>query len=210
MSVAIRQTQTELPPVVTRYRFAWDNEIPDYNYKCRTQSEGFIGPDNPPAVLRFYPSMSESGDYRVNLEKDPAWHWRDTIVFLNGGNDEAVRRVDYWTNPNTAQFNTTGWAKMAYLGMCGNEINVLERVGEWICFETLKPTEWGTAREMTFQSHPQYIHSFSCVTWKIDPVTGQGYTKHIESTGTPRGQVFYPLVTNEGFGWIPSRFVVKA
>lgn len=204
LRVAIHKAQqTELPP---RFRFAWDDELSDYGYKCRTQAEGFVGPDNPPAVLRFarqvMPAGQDIGDYRVNLTKDPAWGWQQTIIELNDGD---VKDFDYLVGPSRAQFNTTGWAQMAYVGMSGNEIHVLERVGGWVKFETLKPTDWYRARSMSRETMPHLIHSFTCVTWDAATQT----TKHIESTGTPRGQVFYPLVTWEGFGWIPERFVVE-
>lgn len=186
---------------IPAFRFAWDDEISDYSYKCRTQSPGFVGPDNPPAVLRFYPSMSESGDYRVNLTKDPTWDWHGTFLAMNGGDEQ---KFTLWTKPGTAQFNTSGWAQMAYLGMSGNVIRVLERVGEWIRFATLKPGDWLKARSMSIASHPEYIHRFTCVSWDgVNKVT-----KRIESTGTPRGQIYYPLVTWEGSAWVPKRFVV--
>jgi hypothetical protein len=193
--LAFRQAQTATPPA---FRFAWDDELQDYSYQCRTQMDGFIGPDNPPAVIRFYPSMNMSGDYRVNLTKDPTWQWWDTFTALNDGDETDT---EYLTGPSRAQFNTTGWAQMAYLGMSGNRVNVLERVGSWVRFETLKPDQWQAARSMTAASHPQFIHHFTCVSFK------DGRTVRIDSTGTPRGTVFYPLVTWEGFAWIPARFV---
>jgi hypothetical protein len=192
-------------PETPRYRFAWDDEISDYGNKCRTQAEGFTGPDNPPAVIRFYKDMREGSDYRCNLTKDPAWKWQETIVQMNNADGGGLQRFNYWVNPNTAQFNTTGWAQMAYLGMSGNEVKILERAGEWVRFETLTPSDWMRARSMTNATHPHLIHSFSCVTW--DAVNK--VTKHIESTGTPRGKLFYPLVTNEGSAWIPARHIIE-
>ena len=197
----------------TRFFFAWDDENPGYNFKCRTQREGpdghnFTGPDNPPAVNRFYPTLDaakkQGGDFRVNLTKEPGWGWRDTIIALNNADGGGLQRFNYWVNPNTAQFNTTGWAQMAYLGMSGNEIRVLERVGEWVRFETLRPTDWQRARSMSITTSPTLIHRFTCVTWDA----ANKVTKRIPHTGTPRGNVFYPLVTVEGSAWIPERFVV--
>jgi hypothetical protein len=198
LRVAIRKAQAATP----RFRFAWDDEISSYNYKCRTQmpQDDPINSDNPPAVLRFFPIMREGGDYRVNLTKDPSWRWQETVTdYLNGGD---AQKFGYWTGPSRAQFNTTGWARMAYLGMCGNEVNVLERVGGWVRFETLKPTDWLRARDL---NEGTLMHRFTCVTWDRETQT----TKRIFSTGTPRGVVWYPVVTWEGFGWIPERFVVN-
>jgi hypothetical protein len=189
-----------------RYRFAWDDEILGEPYfgKCRTQSPGFIGPDNPPAVLRFSPSILPTqsiGDYRVNLTKDPSWRWKETIIELNGGGEVGERAWGYLVGPSRAQFNTTGWAQMAYVGMCGNEVNVLDRVNGWVKFETLKPSDWLRARSLREGS---LIHRFTCTSWDAETQT----TVRINSTGTPRGVVWYPVVTWEGFGWIPERFVV--
>jgi hypothetical protein len=187
-----------------RFRLAWDDELSDYGYKCRTLLGGF-DTDNPPAVLRFAPSILPTqsiGDYRVNLEKDPTWRWKETIILMNGGGEVGERAWGYLVGPSRAQFNTTGWARMAYLGMCGNEVNVLERVGGWVRFETLKPTDWLRARDL---NEGTLMHRFTCVTWDRETQT----TKRIFSTGTPRGVVWYPVVTWEGFGWIPERFVVN-
>lgn len=183
-----------------RYRFAWDDENPDYDYKCRTQSDGFTGPDNPPAVMRFYPIMrEEAGDFRVNLQIP--YDWEPAIIAMNGGD---AGKFGYLIGPSRAQFNTTGWPKMAYVGMCGNLLNG-ERVGEWFRFQTLVPSDVSRVRGWTIASHPQFIHRFTCVTWD----TVNRVTKRINSTGTQRGDVFYPLITKEGFAYIPWRHVVK-
>jgi hypothetical protein len=183
-----------------RFRFAWDDEIASYNFKCRTQDPDFIGPDNPPAVLRFFKERREGSDYRVNLEKDPSWRWKETIIQMNGGGEVGERAWGYLVGPGRAQFNTTGWAQMAYLGMCGNEINVLETVGDWVRFQTLKPADWLRARSMT---EGAFIHRFTCVTFK------DGRTIRINSTGTARGIVYYPVVTWEGSAWIKKEYVVR-
>jgi hypothetical protein len=181
--------------IIPRFRLAWDDEVSDWGYKCRTQGDGWVGPDNPPAVMKYYPAPKESGDYRVNLTKDVTWKWRDTIIALNNGD---TRKFDYITGDARALYNSTGWAQQAYLAMSGNEIHVLERVGQWVKFQTLRPQDWALARRLTIGA---LVHRFTCVTWK------DGKTVHIESTGTARGDVLYPLVTWEGYGWMPSRFV---
>jgi hypothetical protein len=203
LRLAIRKAQASAP----RFRFAWDDELSDYNYKCRTQmpTDDPINTDNPPAVLRFAPEILRTqaiGDYRVNLTKDPTWQWKETIIQINGGGEVGERAWGYLVGPSRAQFNTTGWAQMAYLGMCGNEVNVLDRVGGWVKFETLKATDWMRARSM---SEGVLIHRFTCITFDRETQT----TKRIFSTGTPRGVVWYPVVTWLGYAWIPERFVVS-
>lgn len=197
-SVRWTATLTQVTEPV-RYRFAWDDENPDYGYKSRTQQPEWGTLQNPPAVLRYYPVMREqAGDYRVNIETP--YNWKPVFMALNG-NDE--QKFEYWSARNRAQFNTTGWPKFAYVGMSGNFINVLEQVGSFYRFETLKQSDASRAMGMTRETHPQFIHSFTCVGFK------DGQTVHIESTGTPRGIVLYPMVTVEGYAWIPCRHVVR-
>jgi hypothetical protein len=188
-----------------RYRFMWDDQNPHWNFKCRTQHPDFIGPDNPPAVNKFYNVPDDkSGDLRINLEKDPSWRWWDTFAVINDGD---YSDVEYVQDDGLAIFNTTGWPKMAYLGFSGNVVNVLARVGSWFKFETLKPTDWLRAQSMSNETHPQFIHSFSCVTWVRDStLPAGGFTRRIESTGTRRGRVYVPMVTWEGYAW--SRHVI--
>jgi protocatechuate 3,4-dioxygenase beta subunit len=90
------------------------------------------------------------------------------------------------------------------VGMCGNYLQGV-RQGDWFRFETLKPGDLQRAQGMTRATHPHLIHTFTCVTW--DAVNK--VTKHILSTGTPRGIVDYPLITREGYAFIPWRHVVE-
>jgi hypothetical protein len=183
--------------------FAWDDQNPDYDYQSRTlRMPDPPGPSyNAPAVLRYYPLMRErAGDYIVDLEDDPVWRWAETVTMLNSGD---AQKFGYWKGSARAQFNN-GWPKLSYVGMSGNAIKVVDRIGSWVKFETLKPTDWLRARSMTVATHPEVIHNFTCITWDGEK------TKRINSTGTPRGMVVYPLITNEGFAYIPARHVVRA
>jgi hypothetical protein len=185
-----------VPQPVTRYRVAWDDEV--YG-TCRTQLAGYVGPVAPPAVFRFapeaLPSAQKIGDYRVDISV-----WKAFFLGLNGGD---LQDFEYWSSPLRAQFNGTGWAKLAYLVMSGNRLNVLQEVGDWVQFETLKPGDLTRAAGMTKDTHPHLVHRFTCVKWD------GAKTVHIESTGTPRGQIYFPLISKEGYGYIPSRNVVK-
>jgi hypothetical protein len=197
-----RRYREQLAP---RFRLAWDDQNPDYDYKSRTLTYPGVDPSyNAPAVMQYYPIRDERARERINLEADSSWRWKDTIIAINGGGEVGARAWGYLVGPSRAQFNDTGWARMAYLSMCGNVVNVLETVGSWYKIETLKGTDWMRARSMTIESHPHLIHRFTCVSWK------DGETVRINSTGTPRGQVYCPLVTWAVYAWIPARHVVKA
>ena len=183
------------PSIVT---VVWDDQNPDWDFKSRTLSED-LATRNPPAVNRFYPMMKDkAGDFRVNLEKP--FDWRRAIIDLNDGD---IRKFDYLVGPARAQYNTTGWPMQAYLVMSGNKLQG-QKEGDWFRFETLQPSDLPKAAGMTIQTHPHFVHRFTCVGW--DGKTKR--TKRIESTGTPRGDVFYFLVTKEGIGYIPLRHVV--
>lgn len=177
-----------------KYRIAWDDENPDYNFKCRTQMSDWNGVASPPAVYRYYPVMKEdAGDFRVDISA-----WKDFFIKLN--NDIDGRKFEYWTGIERAQFNNTGWAQFAYLGMSGNRL-IGEPVGDWFRFVTLKPTDLSMAQGMTRATHPFFIHTFTCVGFK------DGETVRIMSTNTDRGIIDYPLITKEGFAYIPLKHV---
>ena len=183
-----------------RFRFVWDDENPDYDYKSRTLGSD-LGPDNPPAVMRFYPEMREkAGDFRVNL--DSPYNWKPAIIAMNDGDEQ---KFSYLTGTGRAQFNQTGWPMMAYVGMSGNEIEILEKIGDWYKIKTLQQSDVSRVAGWTILTHPKEIHRFTCITWDAKTKT----TKRINSTGTPRGQVYYPLVTEEGCAYIPTRHVIK-
>jgi hypothetical protein len=191
----LRYVPEPQPVMQPRYRVAWDDETSTYGYKCRTQQAGWpFAISAPPAVFRYYPAMQESGDYRVDISA-----WTNFFLGLNGGDMQAF---EYWSDAGRAQFNGSGWPMMAYLVFSGNRLQG-ERVGEWVKFKTLRPGDLALAKGMTRATHPHYIHTFTCVKWK------DGQTVHIESTGTPRGVIDFPLISKEGFGYIPWRNVIE-
>lgn len=186
--------QALIQPPAPRFRVAWDDESSEFGYRCRTQDPGFEGPTAPPAVWRYYPApIDKMGDFRVNLEA-----WKDVIIAINGGD---YQDWEYLVDPKRATYNTTGWPMQAYLTMSGNYLDG-ERFGDWLRFRTLIPSDVGRVAGWTHETHPEYIHKFTCVKWK------DGETVHIESTGTNRGQVYFPLVSKEGYAYIPFRNIV--
>lgn len=193
------QREPEPEPSDGLVSVVWDDQNPDYGNKCRTQGERWTGPNNPPAVVRFYPEMREkAGDFRVNLAEP--YNWKPAIITLNGGD---WRKLAYLIGRDRATYNTQGWPMQAYIAMSGNRLHG-EFVGEWYRFETLKPSDLSKVKGMTRKTHPQFIQSFRCVTWdKKNQVT-----KRIYDTGTKRGEVLFFLVTKEGIAYIPKRHVI--
>lgn len=192
-------SEPETPqPALTKVRVVWDDENPDYGYKSRTQQKKWSGPKNPPAVYRFYPEMREqSGDYRVNMASP--YDWKSAIVRVNGNR---IQWFNYLTGRGRATYNKRGWPQQAYITMSGNTLEG-EFVGDWFKFNTLKQSDVFKAGGMNINTFPQYVHRFTCVTWDKKKKT----TKRIPSSGTPKGQVYYFLVTKEGVAYIPKRHV---
>lgn len=189
-------------PEFTELRVVWDDENPDYDFKSRTQSEDLATP-NPPAVYRYYKHpIEKEGDFRVNMETP--YNWKDAIIALNGGGYVGQRRWEYLVGDNRATYNMTGWPKQAYLSMSSNILRG-EEIGNWFFFQTLKQSDLPNVVGMTIQTHPHFVHRFTCVGWNNTTKT----TKHIMSTGTQWGDVFFYLVTVEGFGFIPRRHVIE-
>lgn len=182
-------------PKAKLYRIVWDDENPDYNYKSRTQMKGWKYKRMTPAVMRYYPTMKETGkagDFRVDISA-----WKNFFLGLNGGDKQ---KFNYWTGTQTAQFNKTGWPLIAYITFSGNILEG-EVVGKWLKFKTLKVNDLNFAKGKTIRTHPQYIHSFHCVSYKNKK------TVHILNTGTQRKEIYFPLITKEGYAYIPLRHV---
>jgi hypothetical protein len=196
LAVSLRRTTQHTQP--PRYRVAWDDQTSEFGGKCRTQWPGYRGPNNPPAIFRFAPHAEPTtervGDYRVNIEA-----WKDFFMQIN--DDTTGQEFEYWTRADKSQFNQQGWPMMQYLVFSDGELKG-QRIGNWFKFETLKPGDVARAQGMTIESHPWLIHKFTCVSFR------NGQTVHIESTGTPRGVVYTPVITKEGWGFIPWRNVV--
>ncbi len=183
------------------FRIIWDDENPEFNFKSRTETKGWGNLKAPPAVYRFYPKMvsnpnKKQGDFRVDITD-----WKQPIIALNGG---SIKKFNYLTGKQRAQFNFTGFPKMAYLVMSGNLVKG-EVIGNWLKFETFKPTDVSKIKGMTYRTNPYLIHSFHCV--KYDKKLKK--TIHVLSTGTNHGEVFYPLISKEGYGYIPLKYVRK-
>lgn len=195
-------------------RVVWDDENPDFQFKCRTQTETHIRAKRPPAVNRFYPRQKDgslpkddkAGDFRVNMETPH--NWRPAMVKLNGGGDKGEHAVIYLTGKNRATYNkgagSSGWPMQMYVVFSGNLLKG-RFIGAWFVFKTLKPGDLIKSTGMTIHSNPYQVHRFTCVGW--DQETKK--TKRINSTGTPRGDVFHYVVTNEGEGCIPAKHVKR-
>jgi GH25 family lysozyme M1 (1,4-beta-N-acetylmuramidase) len=196
------------PDGLITVRVVWDDENPNYLWKCRTLTEKQIKSKAPPAVNRYYPKpIDKMGDFRVNLSIPH--DWEDAIIELNGGGQEGIRRWKYLTGKARATYNKagaseSGWPYQMYVAFSGNTLRG-RFIGGWFEFETLKPEDLGKVGGMTIQSHPHLVHRFTCVGW--NGILKR--TKRISSTNTQHGQVYHYLVTREGKGYIPARHVVR-
>ncbi len=189
-----------------KYTVAWDDQLAEFKYRCR-----LYDPKSPwkhlrqtPAVFRFYPEPGGRGEYRIDVSA-----WKSFFVVLN--NDLLQFKFRYWTKPDTAQFNKTGWPKMSYILTSGNILEGIEVVdlgkkGKWLRFRTLHPSDVHSIdpKTNTHASLPSFIHRFSLVGKK--KINRKDVT--IRMTTTKWGTIDYPLVTEAGFGYIPLKYAI--
>jgi hypothetical protein len=182
-------------PEGRRWVIRGDEELMEYGYESRTSPRNETTTINykcTPSVFRLAKQpIEQQGDFRVDISP-----MRSALLALNGGDQQ---RLEYLFNPGTALFNNTGYPKQAYVTMSGNRVKVLQKLGEWYKIQTLMPDS--KISNMTWISHPEFVHRFDLVCWdRIDETT-------YHHPNTPRGIVFYYLVTVEGFAWINSRYI---
>jgi hypothetical protein len=179
-------------PQPRRWQVRGDEELKEWNYQSRTNHPSWKQPYAcTPSVYRFYRDpIDKQGDFRVDISP-----LRAAIVDLNGGD---MQKVEYLFNSGTGIFNTTGYPMQAYTTMSGNEL-IGERVGDFLRFETLTPAS--NVAGMTISSHPYFVHRFDLVCWSAR--TKETYHKPVRWGW----EVYWFLVTAEGFAWMPLRHV---
>lgn len=192
--------QVAPPALPRRFVIRGDEELAEFGYESRTSPRNETATINykcTPAIFRFYPyshpTKEDLGDFRVNISPLlPAY------LALNGENDTDDPKTRYLFNPGTALFNDKGYPMQMYGTMSGNELRG-ERVGDWFRMETLKPGS--NVAGMTHATHPHFVHKFYLVCW--DSERERTYHKPVKYGW----DIFYYLVSNEGYGYIPHRYV---
>jgi len=190
---------TESAPTQPRlFTLRGDEELLERHYQSRTSP---LNDDwkyhCTPSVQRYYKEpVEQQGDFRVDISPMLSAYLR-----LNGDTDREDPNSRYLFNPGTALFNQTGFPKQAYITMQGNKLKGAKE-DDWFIFETLKPTS--NVAGMTYESHPWFVHRFDLVCWNKRE-DGTWFTRH--HPNTPQGIIYYYLVSAEGVGWIPSRYV---
>ncbi|MEO6564920.1 MAG: hypothetical protein ABIO63_02705 [Casimicrobiaceae bacterium] len=184
-----------------------DEFLPEMHYTSRTNPERAPNGNSwplfrhpcTPSVVRFYKDMiDDQGDFRVNISQ-----MLPSYLRLNHEDKITDPKTRYFFGKITALFNNTGYPRQMYTTMQGNKLRGFY-IGEWFMFETLKPTS--NVIGMSYQSHPWLIHRFDLVCSKrVD-----GVWKTYHKPFTPQGVIDYFLVTVEGIGYIPARYIVPA
>lgn len=198
VSTLLRITEASPPsPAAPRHVIRGDEELLEYGYESRTSPRNETTTINykcTPSVFRFYKQpIEQQGDFRVDITP-----MRHALLWVNGGDE---RKLDYLFNPGTCLFNDKGYPMQMYGTMSGNEVLIDRRQGDWLRITTLTPDDYRAARTMTHETFPWLVHKFDLVCWdRIDKKT-------YHHSNTPRGTVYYYIVTNEGFAWIHSRYV---
>lgn len=183
---------SEEPTRQPRYVIRGDEELAEWNKQSRTNHPSWTQPYAcTPSVYRFYKEpIDKQGDFRVDISP-----LRSAIVDLNGGD---LQKVEYLFNPGTALFNDKGYPMQAYTTMSGNELRG-ERVGDFLRFDTLTPA--ANVAGMTHASHPHFVHRFDLVCWSER--NKETYHKPVRWGW----ELYFFLVSKEGFGYIPFRHV---
>lgn len=186
-------------PAGNLWQVRGDEELEEFGYKSRTIAPDWSGVGlQTPSVFRFSPEpIAKPGDYRVDVSA-----WAGVFTGLQGETDLDDPRTRYLVADWTALFNRTGWPKLQYLTMSRNYLRG-EQAGDYLKFETLRVDQVGLAAGMTYLSHPHFIHRFDVVGWS------RAYEKTYHTWTTPQGFLYWPLVTREGYGYIPIRYVRK-
>lgn len=195
-------TITERPaPVMgdeTVHVIRGDEELAEYGFQSRTSPRNETNTINyrcTPSIFRLMKlPIEQQGDFRVDISP-----MRSALLALNGGDE---RKLDYLFNPGTALFNDKGYPKQMYGTMSRNRVKVIGRHGDWLKIQTLTPVM--NVGGMTHKHYPEFVHKFDLVCWSRED--SRTYHHH----NTPRGIIYYYLVTNEGFAWIPARYVREA
>lgn len=176
------------------------NEIVPYTSRTNP-ANNWSGGKCTPSVMRFEKSpRMPTSDYQVDISP-----LQSAYIALNGETSMNDPKTRYLFAGDTALFNSNndiGYPLQSYLVMQGNRFKALEIVGNYLKFETLKPSSNVTG--MSYVTHPWFIHRFDLVCWDKDR-TPPTYHK----ANTPQGEIFYYLVTAEGFGYMPLAWVVK-
>jgi len=177
------------------WRIRGDEELAEHNFMSRTASESWGWGPQTPSVFRYFPvPREEAGDFRVRMSPMQA-----VLCVLNGETQLTDPKTAYLVSPITAIYNNTGWDRQAYITMSRNLLKGMA-VGNFLEFETLTP--FSNVTGMTYASHPFFIHKFDIVG-----ITAGSVTYH--TWNTPRGEIYYFLVTNEGKAYIPLKYVAR-
>ena len=189
---------------VKRWRVVRDEESPDWNYQSRTLQ---IGLGQAPAVYGYSPEPVEKpNDYHVSESG-----WRMQYYNLNDYNTEGVRDglgqvrcENFLFKGDTALYNGPGFPRRELLSMSNNYLEEIEWIihnrERYLKFKTLRPTD--DVSGMTYKTHPTMVHRFEIVFYrKLEK----------ETVTVPKvnrdGYLYYYLVSSDGFGFMPERFV---
>jgi len=192
----------------TQYvRVVYDNESPDWQYTSRTNPAipGHVELGQAPAVYRYSQIPEEQpGNWKVD-----EYSLKFFLYSLNNFNTLGAydglgqqRCENYLFESDNALYNKFGFPTRQFLTMSGNKLEVIEWVTEngvrYCKFRTLTPNS--NVNEMTFRSHPQFVHLYTIVQLR-DGVT----ITNAKIQG--KGYVYFYLVSNNGFAFIPERNV---
>lgn len=166
-----------------------DEELARYNYKSRTQMDGWAYGAITPSVFRFDKKPTqEPTEYFVDITPMDA-----ALRALNDYNEARINRL---YSPGTAVMNRNGFPRLQYLVMSFCTLEEIAIESNCLKFKTLKPTS--NTAGMSYATHPQYVMRWDLVTYRNDE------TLHVIDR---KGEIYWFLTTAEGYGYIPLEWV---
>lgn len=109
---------------------------------------------------------------------------------------------------DTALYNKKAFPGRELLTMSGNKLQVLgwETINgeQYVKFLTLKPND--TMSNLTHANTPQLVHIFEIVF--AEKQDGSYITKTVPKVNR-NGYLYYYLVSTQGYGYMPERFVIR-
>ena len=197
------------------WRVIYDYESPDWGYKSRTwtvqRADGSYF-SQLPAVYGYSPEPADKpNDYHVDESG-----WQDDYYELNDFNVDGIRDGEgvnrcesFLFKGSVALYNIQnqerGFPRRELLTMSGNKLQEIAwgvdaKGRRYLKFKTLRPGS--LVAGMTFDTHPDLVHRFMVVGVKNDI-----------TTTTPKisrnGYLHYYLVSREGYGYMPERYVKR-
>ncbi len=173
---------------VQYFRVKHDTQLALYNFKSRTAAPDWGYLEQTPEILPMLTAPKEgTGTHRTPV--DGAWE-----RFIDALNNNNPGKLVYLKSSRTALFNGAGFPQMESLVMGGNIITLEAIQDGWGRVHTMDFSQPGSANSENYLTRPDLVHKFVLVAWDRK-------SKTTTFPNTPKGDIYYPLVTRNNV-WV--------